>query len=135
MSHELYVIQQKADDDRLYHWKLFLADHGSKSKGVWHDVVWSADKDVGMEHRGPKPFDEAKSRLLVALHLIGAIAAKDAAQFSTVAATTPTPKYTVEDKDKNCQTWIYEVVKGLIKEGILSSDAIAQLDKVPKEED
>jgi len=131
----VYIIQQEAGDDGLYHWKLFVAKPGSQTAGTWHDVVWSSDKDVGMEHRGPKEFSEAKSRGTKGLHKIGDIKATDAARVDQVCAITKTPQYTVEDKDKNCQTWVYDVVRTLVKEKVLAAGAIALLDKVPKEED
>lgn len=124
-----------AGDDGLYHWKLFLADAGSTTTGVWHDVVWSDDKDVGMVHRGPKPYAEAMSRNLVKVWEIGAVDEANAHLVDETCASTPTPKYDVADKDKNCQTWIYDVVEGLISQGAVGDDVTAKLDEIPKVEE
>ncbi|KAH7885001.1 hypothetical protein F5I97DRAFT_1928420 [Phlebopus sp. FC_14] len=131
---KLYVIQQDAGNDGLYHWKLFLATEGKTTSGVWHDVVWSPDKDVGMLHRGPISYSEAKSRNLLGIWEIGTIASSDAVQVDIICSTTRTPQYTVEDKDKNCQTWIFDVVGGLVQAGILDQSAFANLARVPRVE-
>jgi len=135
MSQNVYVIQQEAGDDGLYHWKLFLADPGSSTTGVWYDVVWSADKDEGSKRRGPKPYSEAMSRGFMGSHAIGSIASANVQQFHDVVVATPTPEYSVADKDKNCQTWLREVVSGLVNAGLLESSALTKVDNVPKEED
>ena len=101
---------------------------------MWHDVVWSADKNIGMEHRGPRPFDEAKSRKFIALYKLGTIMSTDAAKVDRAAASTRTPKYEVADKDKNCQTWLRDVVQKLVNDKVIAKEALQAVDNVPKEE-
>ena len=133
--HVSRLIRRATGDDGLYHWKLFLAEPGSVTAGTWHDVVWSDDKGVGMEHRGPKQYSEAKSKGLIGVWEIGLVDKDKADLVDETCANTKTPKYDIEDKDKNCQTWIYDVVGGLVKQRVLGSDANDKLNLVPKKGD
>lgn len=110
-----------------------LAPEGDESNGttgIWYDVVWSADKDVGMELRGPKPFIAGRSRHFIQQWFIGELPSDTAeADFASAATSAYRPQYSVEDKDKNCQTWTIEVVGTL-----LGPAGVAEAEKVPKEE-
>lgn len=87
-----------------------------------------------MVHRGPKAFDAAKAQGHIKTWHIADIDAAHVAQLNEVAAATRTPKYEVADIDKNCQTWIEDVVHAAIAKQILPATATAALAKVPKEE-
>lgn len=105
-------------------------DPSSGTTGIWYDVVWSDDKDVGMERRGPKPFVKGKSRYFIKQWFIGELPSKTAeADLERATAAAHRPQYTVEDKDKNCQTWTIEVV-GIL----LGAAGVKEAEKVPKEE-
>lgn len=120
-------------DDGLYHWKLLIGAENAAGT-VWHDVIWSDKKHVGMEHRGPKPFDAAKAHGHIKTWHIADIDASHIAQLNEIAASTRTPKYEVADIDKNCQTWIEDVIKAAVAKKILPASALTALAKVPKEE-
>jgi hypothetical protein len=111
VSHQKIVFP---GDDGLYHWKLFLANPGSKDQGTWHDVIWSNDENVGMEHHGPLPYTESKSKGFIRRWKIAEIDEAHAHAVDATCAATRTPEYEVADKDKNCQTWIYDVIHSLI---------------------
>ena len=117
----------------MYHWKLLIGAENAADT-VWHDVIWSDKKHIGMEHRGPKSFDAAKAHGHIKTWHIADIDASHIAQLNQIAASTRTPKYEVADIDKNCQTWIEDVIKEAVAKKILPASATAALAKVPKEE-
>ncbi|EPS96633.1 hypothetical protein FOMPIDRAFT_1053130 [Fomitopsis schrenkii] len=131
--HPVSVIQQEPGDDGLYHWKLLIGDEHAAGT-VWHDVIWSDKKHIGMEHRGPKPFDAAKAHGHIKTWHIADIDAAHVAELNHIAASTRTPKYEVADIDKNCQTWIEDVIDAAVTKKILPASAHAALAKVPKAE-
>ncbi|KAH9913506.1 uncharacterized protein B0H18DRAFT_960271 [Fomitopsis serialis] len=131
--HPVSVIQQTPGDDGLYHWKLLIGAERAAGT-VWHDVIWSDKKHIGMEHRGPKAFDAAKSKGHIKTWHIADIDAAHVAHLNTIAASTRTPKYEIADIDKNCQTWIEDVIKEAVSKKILPASATSALAKVPKAE-
>ena len=52
--------QEEPGEDGLYHWKLVIGAQGARGT-VWHDVIWSDKKHVGMVHRGPSAWDSRRA--------------------------------------------------------------------------
>ncbi|THV00871.1 hypothetical protein K435DRAFT_776335 [Dendrothele bispora CBS 962.96] len=75
------------------------------------------------------------SRGFIASHLIGSISSNNVNNFHEIVKATPRPQYSVADKNKNCQTWLRDVVQGLVNAKIIGADALTKVDAVPKEED
>lgn len=84
-----------------------------------------------MERRGPKSFVKEKSRGFIQQWFIGELPSATAeADLESATAAAYRPQYTVEDKDKNCQTWTIEVVDLL-----LGAAGVKEAKKVPVEEE
>ncbi|EPS94870.1 hypothetical protein FOMPIDRAFT_1026038 [Fomitopsis schrenkii] len=130
-KHPVSVVQQDPGADGKYHWKLLIGDENA-SGTVWHDVVWSDDISVGMKHRGPKAYDRAHRGGNIHTWHIANIDASHIGQLNAIAKGTRTPKYAIADINKNCQTWVEDVIKKAVRARILPTSALAALARVPK---
>ncbi|KAG6845530.1 hypothetical protein H0H87_007774 [Tephrocybe sp. NHM501043] len=127
----LYILQEPAGDDGLYHWRMLYGTHDPRS-GVWHDVVWSDSCEVGMEHRS-KAWNEAKSGGVLGTFDLGHLKSHSKEKLAQVAKSTPTPQYKIEDLHKNCQTWVEDVVHKLVDVKELEKKALDVMKTVPKQ--
>ena len=125
------VSQEEPGEDGLYHWKLVIGAQGAPGT-IWHDVIWSDKKHVGMVHRGPSAWNPHRAHGHIRMWHLADIDARSVGNLNHIAATTRTPKYTVQDIDKNCHTWIEDVIRKAVAARILPSNALSALARVPK---
>lgn len=123
-------------DDGLYHWKMLLYNPGTTRSGRVYDTVWSDSKEVGMRARA-KDYDPSRDQGVIKVHHLANVLATPAnvERIETAVRKVYTPKYVLEDMDKNCQTWLEDVVKRLVKEQVVSSSALSALSVVPKHQE
>lgn len=81
-----------------------------------------------------KDFNPALNKDVVAEHVLAQVpdtkATLDAIE--AVVDATHRPQFSVEDKDKNCQTWVDDVISRLVQEKTIPAVATTNLGKVPR---
>ncbi|KAG6910397.1 hypothetical protein DXG01_010752 [Tephrocybe rancida] len=129
----LFILREQPGEDGKYHWRMLL---GTKDPlgGTWHDVVWSDNIDIGMRHRSKEWRANKSKDAILGIYDLGSIKSQSEDKLLQVARSTPTPKYGIADKEKNCQTWVEDVVRKLVGEEELPKTALEEMNRVPKQE-